>query len=293
MRLIREFDPWKNSLCKCPPKYTFNPYTGCKFGCRYCYITSYIKDGFTPRIKDIDFYILESDIAKIARSRLPIALSLSTDAYQPLESRYRLTRRILKILSRYRIPTLITTKSTLLLRDLDILRDMNVAVSITITTLDHDIAEKLEPYAPRPSARLKAIKQLAENSIPVVVRIDPIIPSITDDLNDIGEAVKTFRDLGARHIVASIYKAKPDNLKRVIEAFPEFIEQYRKIYEKGKRIGGYRYPELNYSLKLLSQVRDLVKSAGLTFNTCRDGLAHLDTPGCYCDGSHLLIKPNL
>ncbi len=293
MRLIREFDPWKSSLCKCPPKYTFNPYTGCRFGCRYCYITSYIKDGFTPRVKDIDFYILESDIAKIARSRRPIALSLSTDAYQPLEARYRLTRRILKILSRYKIPTLITTKSTLLLRDLDILRDMNVAVSITITTLDNDIAEKLEPYAPRPSARLKAIKQLAENGIPVVVRIDPIIPSITDDLNDIREAVKTFRDLGARHIVASIYKAKPDNLKRVIEAFPEFIEQYRKVYGKGRRIGGYRYPELNYSLKLLSQVRDLVKSAGLTFNTCRDGLSHLDTPECYCDGSHLLIKPNL
>ena len=288
MRLIKEFDPWKSKLCTCPPKYTFNPYTGCKFGCRYCYITSYIKDGFKPRRKEISLYTLERDVASISKLERPIALSLSTDAYQPLEARYEVTRRMLKILRKYRIPTLITTKSPLILRDIDILRDMNVVVSITITTLDRYKASKLEPYAPRPPARLEAVQRLSDNDIPVVVRMDPIIPSLTDDINEIREAVKTFKDSGARHIVASIYKAKPDNLKRVIQAFPTFRETYRQIYSGGRKISGYKYPELNYSLRILSQIRDIVRRYGLTFNTCRDGVHLLDTPNCYCDGSHLL-----
>lgn len=288
MRLIREFDPWKSELCTCPPKYTFNPYTGCRFGCRYCYITSYIKDGFKPRRKDFSLYMFERDVATISKSERPIALSLSTDAYQPLEARYRLTRKILKILRKYRIPTLITTKSPLVLRDLDILRDINVVVSMTITTLDRYKASILEPYAPRPSARLKAVEKLSDNDIPVVVRMDPIIPSLTDDLNEIREAVKKFRMAGARHIVASIYKAKPDNLKRLLQVFPEFRKTYQEIYSVDRRISGYKYADLNYSFRILSKVRDIVRNYGLTFNTCRDRLHHLDTPKCYCDGSHLL-----
>ena len=290
MRLIKEFDPWKSKLCTCPPKYTFNPYTGCKFSCRYCYITSYIKDGFHPRKKEIDLYTFERDVAKLSKLKMPIALSLSTDAYQPLEAKYGITRKLLKILRRYDIPTLITTKSPLIIRDLDLLKEMNVVVSITITTLDDFKASKLEPYAPRPSARLKAIKKLSENGIPVVVRIDPIIPTITDDIYEIGNDVKEYKEAGAKHIVASIYKSKPDSLKRLISEFPDFKYIYREIYGVGKKINGYRYPDKNYSYRKLLQISEVARKYGFTFNTCRDGLSNLDSPNCYCDGSHMLNK---
>ncbi len=290
MRYIKEFDPWKNELCKCPPKYTFNPYTGCRFSCRYCYITSYIKDGFRPRVKEIDFYTFEKEVSKISKDGRPLALSLSTDAYQPLESKYMYTRRILKILGKYDIPTLITTKSSQILRDLDLLENMNVAISITITTLNEDIASKLEPYAPRPSARVYTLEKLVSRGIPVTVRIDPIIPSITDDLRSITDAIKLYRDIGVRHIVASIYKVKPDNLRRILEVYPDFITTYRRIYNPSRRIKGYIYPDPNYTFRILSQIRDITMKNGLTFNTCRDGFEFLDSIGCYCDSSHML-KP--
>lgn len=288
MKLIREFDPWRNKLCTCPPKYTFNPYTGCRFSCRYCYITSYIKDGFNPRRKDISLYTLEKDIAKVSRTRKPLALSLSTDPYQPLENRYRMTYKILKLLKKYGVPTLITTKSPLILRDIDILQDMNVVVSLTITSLDMDKASKLEPYAPSPKARLETARKLSMHDIPVVIRIDPIIPSITDGEREINHLIHKCSESGARHIVASIYKSKPDNLKRMIDKFPNFRITYQKIYGDGNRINGYRYPDRKYSFKILSYVKKTAEKYGLTFNTCRDGLEYLDTIGCYCDGSHLL-----
>ena len=288
MKYIKVFDPWGNSLCKCPPKYSFNPYTGCRFGCRYCYITSYIRDGFNPRPKQIDFYTLERDVLKVSKTGRPIALALSTDVYQPLEKVYEYTRRILKLLMKYGVPTLITTKSPMILKDIDILRNMNVAVSVTITTLNREKASILEPYAPRPESRLRLVKRLSDEGIPVTVRIDPIIPSITDDINEIGEAIRRYRHAGAKHIVASVYKSKPDNLKRLVRAYPDFIKTYGEIYGGGPRINGYRYADKNYSFRILSQVKHLAVKNDLTFNTCRDGLEFLDSKGTFCDASHLL-----
>jgi len=128
MRLIHPFDPWRSSLCTCPPKYSLNPYTGCQYGCRYCYITSYIPRGFNPRPKKDFLRRLEREVASL-EERLPIAISYSTDPYQPLEKIYGYTREALKILREYGVPTLITTKSTLVERDIDILMEMDTAVS--------------------------------------------------------------------------------------------------------------------------------------------------------------------
>ncbi len=288
MKIIRKFDPWRNSLCTCPPKYTLNPYTGCKFSCRYCYITSYIRDGFNPRKKPLDLYSLEKEIIKLSKTGLPLAVALSTDAYQPLEAKYNLTRKILKILLKHKIPTLITTKSPLILKDLDILIKMNVAVSFTITTLYDKVASLLEPYAPRPYSRIIAINKLSDKDIPVAVRLDPLIPSITDNVYEIEEAIKIFKSNGAKHVVASLYKAKPDNLKRIISVYPDFQLTYNKLYRYTKKINGYRYPDKSYAYKVLSQVKNIAIKYGLTFNTCRDGLQFLDTPNTYCDASHLL-----
>ncbi len=284
-RLIQRFDPWKSPLCTCPPKYSLNPYTGCVFSCRYCYITSYIPNGFTPRPKKKIMERLEKDLDSL-EDRYPIAVAFSTDPYQPLETKYQFTREILKILREREVPTLLVTKSPLILRDIDLLLEIDVVVSMTITTLHKYKARKIEGNAPNPMARLKALEKLSRD-IPTVVRIDPIIPGITDDIEDLRHIITSVSTAGAKHIVSSIYKAKPDNLKRVINAYPEFRHIYRRLYN-GPRISGYIYVNPTYSKNVLSMVRREALSHGLTFNTCRDGHEYLDTRGTYCDGSHLL-----
>ena len=167
--LIAKFDPWNNPLCTCPPKYSLSPYTGCGHHCLYCYITSYIRDGFKPRAKKDALNRLIRDIRKIDRD-LPVSMSNSSDPYPPIESRLGLTASILKILVEAGIKVQIITKSSLLLRDLDMIRRGNVSVSITITTLSNQLAKVLEPAAPPPNERLKTINILTRAGIPCSAR---------------------------------------------------------------------------------------------------------------------------
>ncbi len=286
--LIKPFDPWRSPLCRCPPKYSLNTYTGCIYGCRYCYITSYIPNGFNPRVKKRLLERVEKDLDKL-EDILPIAISFSTDPYQPLEARYRYTREVLKLLRERDIPVLIATKSPLVTRDIDILLDMDAVVSITITTIDHSTARLIEPYAPSPGARIKALETLSRNGIPTVLRIDPLIPGITDRETMLRKLVEAAYTAGVKHIVSSIYKAKPDNLKRVVAAYPAFKKIYQELYIGGKR-SGYRYIDDRYAYNKLRFMKEIAEDMGLTFTTCRDGLEFLDTPGTYCDGSHLLRR---
>ena len=288
MRLIQPFDPWRSSLCTCPPKYSLNPYTGCQYGCRYCYITSYIPRGFNPRPKKDFLRRLEKEVASLEDS-LPVAISFSTDPYQPLEKIYGYTRQTLKILREYGVPVLITTKSNLVERDIDILTEMDTAVSITITTHREEIARAVEPGAPSPRERLETVSRLSDAGIPIAVRIDPIIPGVTDRAEDLEELVRSVSEKGARHIVSSVYKAKPDNLGRMIKSIPRFQEVYRDLY-RGPRINGYRYASTAYREGILRMVRSLAHRYGMTFITCREGLEHLDDKDVYCDASHLLRR---
>jgi DNA repair photolyase len=114
----------------------------------------------------------------------PIAMSGATDCYQPAERKFRLTRACLQVCAELRHPIFIITKNALVIRDLDVLtdlaRDRCIAVHVSVTTLDADLAGKLEPRASRPAARLRAIEELARAGIPVGVMVAPIIPGLTD-----------------------------------------------------------------------------------------------------------------
>jgi DNA repair photolyase len=288
--IIKRFDPWGNPLCTCPPKYTFNPITGCGHKCKYCYITSYIKDAFHPRVKNNLIYLVEKDLRRLPPNSI-VAISYSSDPYSPPEDKERNMRLILNLMKAYNMNVLIATKSNLVTRDIDIISDMNCVVSVTITTLDGSLANILETDSPSPKDRINAIEKLVDCGIPVSLRIDPIIPYVNDDLISLRELVELSSSLNIKHIVSSIYKMKPDSFKRLIEAFPEYKVKLRRLYiDSGEYKYGYRYAETKYRKRVLHLVKDLVDryNSLAGFNVCREEFIYLNSSSCFCDAQHLL-----
>ena len=285
-QVIRRFDPWRGKLCTCPPKYTLNPYTGCSHMCLYCYATSYIgRRKSTPK-KDLIRKILHD--LKIIDKDLVINMSTSSDPYPPEEAEKHLTKKVLEILIKSNCKILITTKSNLFIRDIDLIRNGKVAIMVTITTLDRDLARKLEPGAPSPEDRLSAIERASMEGIPVGVRIDPVIPYLNDDPIELKELVRTVVAAGARHITTSTYKVKPDNFKRMIEAFPELEEKLKRLYyNEFEIINGYRYLRIDLRRRLLRPIIEEAARLNVTYATCREGIPEYRRAES-CDGSHLV-----
>ncbi len=285
MQSLSRFDPWRSKLCTCPFKYSFSPYVGCSHGCLYCYASSYIKDFYNPRIKKDVLKNLKKDIVKIKENKY-VSIANSSDPYQHLEEKYRLTREALKIFLKHQFRVMIITKSDLVIRDIDILKNSKVAVSITITTLDKEKAKKLEPNAPNPERRLEALRILSENNIPTIARIDPIIPFIND--YEIEEIVKEVKNAGVKHIVSSTYKVRMDNWKRMSEVFTEEMKKLENLYFKhGEKYNGYYYLPKNYRYVLMKKVFEETKKNDLTFAVCREGFIEFNIAKS-CDGSHLI-----
>ncbi len=277
--MIRPFDPWKSELCTCPEKYSFSPYTGCGHGCLYCYITSYIPDAFSPREKKNVYGRLVRELRKIKHGSL-ISISNSSDPYQPLEKHRRLMRKILPLFRSFRVQ--VVTKSDLVAADADILKDLMACVSITVTTMDKNVASKMEPGAPPPERRIDALKTLSDSGIPVSARVDPIIPYINHDVEDL---LKELSGVGVKHITSSTYKLRWDSWKRIHEKFPEEGEKLKELYLKGEKKKNTYYLEREIRIKILKNIRDIALRYGMSFACCREGL-NLNTG--VCDGSHLI-----
>ena len=282
MPYIQPFDPWKSPLCTCPPKYSLNPYTGCGHRCLYCYATSFIKNFYKPRPKKNFLKIVERELKKLPENSL-ISLSNSSDPYQPLESTYKYTRKFLELLVEKNYRILIITKSDLILRDLDLLKNLRCAVSITITS--KNLSSKLEPGAPSYERRINAIKSLYKANILVSVRLDPIIPGLNEkEILEILDEVAPF----VKHITASTYKAKPDSLRRLGDFFPEKRVFWEKLYLKeGKRLGNAIYLKDKIRYELINPLYKKAKEYKISFATCREALKMFENPQ-KCDGSFLI-----
>lgn len=281
MNYIKIFDPWKNPLCTCPLKYSLNPYTGCSFSCIYCYISSFIKDPFIVREKKNTIEKIKKDIDKIDKN-LYVSLSNSSDPYPYIEEKLNITREILKIFKDEGIKTLIITKSDLVLRDIDLLRKMKVSVSTTITTFN-EIYKIIEPFAPSPEKRLNALKKLNENGIKTSVRIDPIIPFINDNINEIEDMIKIIKNFSNQIIVSNL-KLKGDSMKRFKEKLPKIYEQFIPFYKE--KVRGNLYLDRNYRYKIIFDIYNLAKKHNLYFSSCREDFSELNTN--ICDGSGLI-----
>ncbi len=285
MKLISHFDPWRSTLCTCPSKLTFNPYTGCDHSCIYCYASSYIPHFFTSEPKKDLFKRLAKEACQLSGECVSIANS--SDPYPIVESKLGITRKCLEKLSGSDCRIQIITKSNLVTRDADLLAKVPSAVALTITTQDDRLSKLLGPHAPSPTERLKAAEFLVKKGIAVSARIDPVIPFMNDKPD---ELVEVLSDIGVKHITSSTYKVKADNWGRFARVFPGIAHRLKAWYfDEGEKIGGNHLLPKNIRLKLMKDIRDAVTAKGLKFGVCREGLSELNT--ATCDGSWLLFRP--
>ena len=285
MSLITAFDPWKSNLCTCPPKYSLSAYTGCGHGCLYCYASSYIRNFSQPREKKDFLKRLDKEIKKIPKGTF-LAIANSSDPYLPLEKKLKLTRKTLQTIKDYDLKINIITKSSLILRDIDLLKELkSVVISISLATLDELLTKKIEPLAPSPGERLKTIKELSLY-LPVAVRLDPLIYPL--NTGKVKNLIKKLKEAGAKQIITSTYKIKPDNFKKMIAVFPQYKELWGKLYlEQGEKKSGYTYLPEDLRKKLIKEAREAALSEKLEFSSCREGFDSLNTTAC--DGSSFLI----
>lgn len=281
--ILKPFDPWKSTLCTCPAKLSLNPYTGCPHGCLYCYATSYIPHFQETKPKADLEKRLRREMLKVKPGSI-VTMSSSSDPYPYLERDLQITRGCLEILKSRGLKVQVVTKSDLVCRDADLLREMESAVGVTITTIREDLASVLEPGAPSTKRRLEAIRLLRHIGVPVFARIDPIIPGIND--SEIEDLVNATCKAGAQHITSSTYKARPDSWKRISFAFPSQTKSLKAIFERGCRMGGSQYMPKEVRESLMLKVETAAHKNGVTFASCREGLAMRS--GVLCDGSHLI-----
>ncbi len=298
LKAIKPFDPWRSPLCTCPMKWVVHPYTGCSHACLYCYAANYIPKHSTPRPKKDFLSLITKDLSLIPKEAL-IELSTSSDPYSWPEKELGITRLVLHKLLENGARVLITTKSSFVVRDLDLLSKYRnrVAVAITITTLDDKLAKIIEPGAPPPSERLKAVKLLAANGIGVVVRLDPIIPFINDSYENMENVISSVAAAGALQITSSTYKAKPVDFKKILNVVrmlrgDRVAEEFKFLYFGNSKnvVSGYRYLDEKQRLDYMKIVREISYSNGLVFATCREGFKYLHTPGFNCDGSSFAYR---
>lgn len=189
---------------------SINPYRGCEHGCIYCYARP--THAYLNLSPGLDFEtrliarpgiaaVLDAELRKAAYRPQPIAIGTNTDPYQPVERDHGLMREILQVLTAFRHPVWITTRGTTIERDIDLIAPLAAqglaAVSISVTTLDDDLARKMEPRAPAPKRRLQMIRRLAEAGIPLRIQVSPLIPALTD--HELEAVMEAGRDAGATY----------------------------------------------------------------------------------------------
>lgn len=269
-----------------PFEWALNPYRGCEFGCQYCY-ARYTHE-FMELRESVDFEdriyaksavapILTRELKRIDGSR-GIAIGTATDPYQPAERRFKRTQAALEVFAQHSgLALSITTKSNLVARDIPLLQEIakrnTVSVNMTITTLDISLARMLEPRAPRPDLRLKAVRKLAEAGIPAGVFPNPIMPLITDQEERLDRLAKAAKDHGATYFGGGVLFLMPCSRKVFFpfleRNFPHLLRRYRERYEKEAYLKG-PYKEIirdriaaireKYGLKSSSPAREMQPS---------------------------------
>ncbi len=215
----------RNQSPDIPFSQSLNPYRGCEHGCVYCFARP--SHAYLDLSPGLDFEtklyaktnaaeLLRREFARKAYRCSPISLGINTDAYQPIERRYRITRQLLEVFAECRHPVSLITKSALILRDIDLLAPMAqqglVTVYVSITSLDNRLSSKLEPRAAAPHTRLKTVQALYEAGIPVGTMVAPIIPMITDsEIEHILEAAYAHGARAAGYVLLRL----PHELKEV------------------------------------------------------------------------------
>ena len=267
--------PARSYLAKCdsqrvPFRWMINPYRGCEFGCKYCYarythefMELRAPDQFERRIfaKAFDVSRFRDELGALPLGET-IAIGTATDPYQPAERRYGITQKMLEVFactSGFHLG--ITTKSDLIVRDLELLKEVArrhyVRVSMTVTTVDRDLARLLEPMAPRPDLRLRAVRKLAEAGLRAIVGCSPVMPLLNDSERSLDAVAREAVAAGARELWANVLFLKPCAYQVFLpfleQRFPALVRKYRERYERAAYLRG-AYPEMVY--ERVNQIRE-------------------------------------
>jgi DNA repair photolyase len=262
-------------------EWSINPYRGCEFGCQYCY-ARYTHEYMELEATEFErrIYVKEEAAARLRAELSPervlgthIAIGAATDPYQPAEREFGVTRGILEVLREFArgLPLRsfglsITTKSNLVLKDLDLLTNLaqwqRIYVNLSVTTVNARLARVLEPRAPRPDLRLEAVRKLNEAGVPAGVFAAPVLPGITDRPGDLEALAEAAAGAGAKWLCANVVFLMPSSQKKFFpfleEKFPRLVKQYRKWYART----GYA-PE-DYRKKISARLKELRARHGLS-----------------------------
>ncbi|HEX6989851.1 MAG TPA: radical SAM protein [Bacillota bacterium] len=265
-----------NRVDNMPFRWSLNPYRGCTHSCIYCYARpthQYL--GFDdPADFDRRIMVKENAVDALRRQlshprwrRERIAIGTVTDPYQPAERRFRLTRALLEVMVEFANPVSITTKSPLVVRDLDLLRRLaagpGCSVNVSVTTLQDDIWRVIEPGTPHPQHRLKAVRILREAGIEAGVLVAPVLPGLTDRRGRLEAVIAAAARAGACWVAPIVLRLPPGVrqwcLARLQEAYPALASAYARAYT-----GVYAQPR--YVRALERRVDRLAAAYGIVRN---------------------------
>ncbi len=238
-------------------RWSLNPYMGCAHRCAFCYVRGFERRADRPaddrygtsvRVKTNIVEVLRGELRRRTWRRDTVAIGAATDPYQPAEGRYRLTRGCLQALADARTPIDLITRGPLVVRDVDVLteasRRAEVGVSISIATLDQDLAGRLEPGVAPPRQRLRAIRTLTDAGIAAGVALAPVLPGLTDAPRDLAAVLAAAREAGATHAWTNVLNLRAgtrEHFLSVVEReWPGELERYRRLYPAGS--SGYLAP---------------------------------------------------
>lgn len=259
------------------PFWSINPYVGCAFGCAYCYAryahryaverratgrerADQVSDAeaLPPWLAFERRILVKWNVPELVRRALRrpatleglrregVVIGTATDPYQPAERRFRITRGVLEALAEHEgLHLTIITKSPLVTRDLDLLARLSsrsrLSVHISLITVDRDLARRLEPRAPSPEARLRAIARLRASAIEVAVNVMPVLPGITDSPEAVEALVQAVMAAGANRLGACALRlqrtARERYLPFIAAEFPELAPRYQGAYARSHQVG--------------------------------------------------------
>ncbi|MCD6458404.1 MAG: hypothetical protein J7K82_06090 [Thermoproteales archaeon] len=263
--------------------YSLNPYQLCQFNCIYCYIRgSKYRENMAGQlsVKVNAPQLLEKEIRRRALKREYgfIALSSSTEPWQPIEAEYRITRKCLEIISKYRFPVHCLTKSKMILEDLDLLKEIDgkavlpgdlrwikhgVLVTFSLSSLNDKVAKIFEPGAPKPRERLDALCKVKEEGLYAGIAYIPVLPFISDSMEKLEEMIKTAKDCNAEYVFVGaltlLGPCKKFYYKILEKHFPHLLPRYTKLF----RI--FNQPSREYQLRLEKEAIRLCKKYNVKF----------------------------
>lgn len=255
---------------------TINPYQGCQHRCAYCYATYEWSPEFYDRIyaKSNAPEVLEKELAswKVRKAVEPVMVASATDAYQPAELKYGLTRRCIEALQKYGVPYYVFTKSAgVIERDIELhSRYRNCFIVWSVTTCDEDIRRVVEPGTPPAASIFGTIAKFVEAGVPCGVNVDPIMPLITDGERDLAAVVEACSRAGVGHVFGAMLRMRHDIWERMkavllLLGVEEGAERYRQLYSFQEPLSAeYVACDKRYSEKVLGMLKHMVAKSGMS-----------------------------